>query len=133
MGHNNEDQAYGFPKAETVVFTSASLATQIIRIPWPAPYGNKARLKKIQFSSSDVSGAQLLIWDADLSNSTQGTRGTGTLTGCMLNLGTAAAVNSGATTSTTVWDNLPCLEFEAGVAAVCNRLNAQVSVELEIF
>lgn len=83
MTHGNEVQAFGFSKAETVVVTSANTATQLMRIPWPDPYNMKARIKKILVSNVDVSGAQLLIWDADLSNSTPLTRGTGTITNCL--------------------------------------------------
>lgn len=50
-----------------------------------------------------------------------------------MNIGVAAAANSGATSTTVLFDNLPRLEFEAGVAIVSNRLNLNVVAEFEIY
>lgn len=129
------DNSFSTRKGDTVVATSASTATQLLRIPWADPYNMKARLKKLQISNVISGSTTVFFWDADLSNTTPTTRGTGNLTNNLLAVGVGAAPLSsgGVTTVTFSEDQLPAIEFEAGIAFASNQINTQVSGEFEIY
>lgn len=125
-------------KADAVTINSANTATQVLRIPWAAPVHGKAVIRKIQITTANQSGVTVMFWDADLSNSTPTTRGTGTITGSYFNIGVPppSTAQSGTLTNTVSYnaDQLPAYEFEAGVAvAVTGAQATQVGLELEIY
>ena len=128
------DNSFSTRKAETAIGTSAATATQLLRIPWADPYNMKARLKKLQITNTVSGNCSVYFWDADLSNTTPVTRGTGTITNALLHIGIAASpiASGGGTTVTYSEDQLPALEFEAGIAFAATNINTQVSGEFEI-
>lgn len=117
---------FAWPDADTVVVLSSgstSAITQLKRAPWANPVNRKLRLRKLQVTQTSGQTGVLVLHDADLSNTTPTTRGTGTVAAGLMHFGLTTTSGLQATTIYGGEDGIPGLIFEAGIA--CTVLTTQ--------
>jgi hypothetical protein len=128
------DDLGSYTEEYSTTILSASTNYQLARAPWPSPVNKKIVLQKIWITSQTPSslGAQLVIWDQDLSNSTPPTRGSAG--GATLILGAQGGSVSGVSAATMLISETQNTEkeFIGGFAMQSSIVNVNVSATFKI-
>lgn len=137
---------YSYIVTKSKIILSAAVDTLITRAPWPAPVGKYYKIRKVMVTNNVGSGAQLLLWDQDLSSATPAGRGSAGAALIQIPVQIASPIPvagsgfllttlSGVVGNQVVrsYEQLPQEKFQAGITAqAINCLNMHVAVELEV-
>lgn len=124
-------KAFSFKKGYSVRIASGAVSTQLVRMPWQVPVQKPGVLRKVLISNQFATAGTLAIWDQDLSNTTPPTAGSAGA--ALLPLGFGASTVSGSAFQTTVYtaDQLPEIQFYAGMATQSTQPGITVAFEVE--
>jgi hypothetical protein len=127
------DEVGSYTETYSVLVLSGASNFQLMRAPWPSPVNKMAYLLNVMITpQGGGSGAQVVMWDQDLSNSTPPTRGSAG--GAILILGAGASSFSGVATNTTTYSTLQMTHepFVGGIAMQASQINTLVSARVKI-
>lgn len=121
----NEFIPYTYTKTYQTTPTSAGADRQLMRASWPL--GMYAELEALTVTGQLATGAQVVLWDQDLSNTTPTTRGSAG--GALAIFGVTAGASSGVAGTTVQYggDGRPKPKAYGGFAFQASTLNVQIS------
>jgi hypothetical protein len=125
-------EPFSYREGHSAIIASGAVSTQVARMPWQSPVNKPGIIKKLAVTNRVFGQAGTVsIWDQDLSNTTPPTAGSAGGAIYSLEVGALAASGVGSKTTFYSENDLPEIQFIAGVAAQSSLPGVTVLAEIE--
>jgi len=125
-------EPFSYRETDYAIIASGAVSTQVARMPWQSPVNKPGIIKKIAVTNRVFGQAGTLsVWDQDLTNTTPPTAGSAGAAIYSLEIGSVAASGVGSKTTFYSENDLPEVQFIAGVAVQSSLPGVTVIAEIE--